>query len=179
MLQENCYYLTINQMNEFSETSYRAKRKGFSPTTEWPESSGEPGTHVVMAVFGCLVYLVNKCALALTPENVQECSKQIKVCATYFAKKGDFPSLLHGLPTESATIEAGEAKAISAAKQHTVDFGINWKDQVNKMSALEDFTAAIVTLVSNAKADKIDSSATHRCYSILNAFDNYKWGTFR
>ena len=43
-------------LKRFSESAFRAKRDGLDPTNTWPEDETEPGAHLVLAVFGYLIY---------------------------------------------------------------------------------------------------------------------------
>ena len=45
---------------EFAESSFMVKRKDFNPTSPRRAESGEPGTHIVSAVFGCMISEIDK-----------------------------------------------------------------------------------------------------------------------
>ena len=49
-------------MEEFPESPFRVKMEVCDPTSPWKAELGEPGAHSAMAVFGCLIYEINRCA---------------------------------------------------------------------------------------------------------------------
>ena len=73
------------------------KRTDFNPTATWESEKGDPGTHLVMAVFGCVIYELNKCADAFSEANVIACAKMSKICSSYAEKKDDFRSSLQAI----------------------------------------------------------------------------------
>ena len=75
----------------------------------------------MMAVFGFLVYELNKCAMSLTTINCKACSAQIQVCESYAKIKDDFFGLLHALPKQAVLEEMDKIKRDEKTKVASVD----------------------------------------------------------
>ena len=56
-------------LKEFAEASFRAKSTEFNPCGPLQDNL-DPGTHIVMAVFGVVIYEMNQCAATMSPTNV-------------------------------------------------------------------------------------------------------------
>ena len=111
----------------------------------------EPGTHLILAVLGTLVYELNKCASTPIPSNIASCSNQLEVCRGYVKNKGDFSTSLESFPTIYITQEQMKLRKIATDKRTSAaDY-----DQIDKTTksadTMEKFVALIVTLVTMEK----------------------------
>lgn len=95
---------------------------------------GIPGTHIVMAVFGFVIYELNKCALALTPKNCKACAMQIEVSEALAKINGGSLSSPHALPKKAAIGEmdkikqGGRQMSISAICAYYTVFFLRYAD---------------------------------------------------
>ena len=160
---------------EFAEASFRVKRNDFNPTVPWNAESGEPGTHIVLAVFGCLINEINKCCASFTDASISSCATMIDVCNSYAKKKDDFLASLHALPIKSITDQALKLTRNKEEKAATKATGASCKADVDKMKTVDDLCAVVVTLISNARAASGDTGASMRVAAIFNALDDFDW----
>ena len=138
------------------------KRIDFDPTKEWKADQGEPWAHLVMAVFGCQIYELNKCAEAFSEINALSCARMITICASYADKKDDFRPNLRALPLKTVL---GESKKLTRYKQDkvaTAQTAEACKKAVSSMTTVHDLCAVVVNLVANAKSPKKDTGASMR-----------------
>ena len=164
-------------MTEFSESSFRAKRSNFDPTKEWTHES-EPGTHIALAVFGYLIYELNKCGKAMTKANVIECNKQIAVCQSFASKKDDFSSILTSLPTKAVKDEMLKINKVNSDNLENRQKGDGWRNTVASMKTIDDLRNIVVTLVTGAKADEAAARMSAQCHMIISELKTYDWAKF-
>ena len=81
------------------------KRSDFGPTSEWKADQGEPVAHLVMAVFGCQIYELNKCAAAFSEISALPRSRMGEIRTSY-ADKNDFQSILKAHPLKTVLFES-------------------------------------------------------------------------
>ena len=162
-------------MKEFSEASFRIKRSDFDPLVEWKAEQGDPGTHLVMAVFGCQVYALNKCAESFSESNVKECARMVKVCSSYAEKKDDFRPSLHALPLKTVLEESKKLNQYAEDKLATSQTAEACRKAVTAMVTVQDLCSVVVNLVTNAKTARHDNAASMRCSAILNALEEFEW----
>ena len=162
-------------MKEFSEASFRMRRKDFSPKKPWQVEGAVPGTHLVMTVFGCLIYAMNQCATTLNDANVLACANMIQVCESYANVKDDFQSCLKALPLTQVTLESDRLNRAFEAKNVTQKAGQNCKDDVEKIKTPDDLCAVIVSLITNAMASASDPTASVKTSSLMCALEDYDW----
>ena len=161
-------------LEQSPEASFRIKRSDFDPTIEWRADQGEPGTHIVMAVFGCLIYELNKCDESFSEANVSACAWVVTVCSSYADKKDDFRSSMQARPLKSVLAESKKLLRYKEEKLSTSQTAEACKRAVTSMATVKDLCAVIANLVTNAKASEQDNGASMRCSSILNALEEFK-----
>ena len=151
------------------------KRTDFNPTATWESEKGDPGTHLVMAVFGCVIYELNKCADAFSEANVIACAKMAKICSSYAEKKDDFRSSLQALPLKTVLEEAKRLEQYQEDKRATSETAEACKSSVTTMKTAHDLCAVVVNLVTNAKSTRQDTAASMRSQAILTALEQFDW----
>ena len=162
-------------MGEFSEASFRIRRKDFSPKKPWAIEGAVPGAHLVMTVFGCLIYALNQCANTLNDANVMACANMIQVCESYASVKDDFQSCLKALPLDQVKLESEKLNRAIEAKSATQKTGQNCKGDVDKIKTPDDLCAIIVSLITNAIASGNDATASVKTSSLICALGDYDW----
>ena len=162
-------------MEEFPDASFRIKRSDFGPLVERKAEQGEPVTHLVMAVFGCQVYALNKCAESFSEANVAECARMVKVCSSYAEKKDDFRSSLQALPLETVLGESKKLSQYAEEKLATSQTAEACRKAVTSMVTVQDLCSVVANLVTNAKTARHDNAASMRCSAILNALEEFEW----
>ena len=128
-----------------------------------------------MAVFGCLVYDLNKCAESFSEASGTACARRVAVCSSYAGKKDDFRPSLQSLPLKSVLAESKKPARYKEDKLATSQTAEACKKAVTSMATVQDLCAVIANLATNAKADKQDTGASMRCSAILNALEEFSW----
>lgn len=162
-------------MKEFSEASFRIRSKEFNPKKPWATEGVIPGTHVVMTVFGCLIYEMNQCATTMNEANLMSCASMIDVCRSYANVKDDFQASLNALPLKQVIAESDKLKRAEEARSATQRTGEACKSDVQKMANPEDLCATVVTLITNARASASDQTASMRTAAIMAALTEFDW----
>ena len=167
-------------LKEFAEASFRTKSEEFDPTAPLQDNL-DPGTHLLMAVFGVLIYEINQCASSMSDSNVSACYHQIQVCASYAKVKDDFSSVLNGLPTKLIEKNAEAAKkAILEGKSSKEDYE-SISAAIFSMDGIEKLLAQVVKIVTLAKTNPAgNSNASALLWTAFGEFDwlKLKQGTF-
>ena len=165
----------VTLVKEFSEASFRVRRKDFNPKKPWTTEGAVPGTHLVMAVFGCLIYELNQCATTMNDTNISTCAAMIDVCTTYANVKDDFQSSLNALPVKQVTQEAERLKRAEDTRNASKRTGKTVKEDVNSMTTSEDLCATVVKLITNARASETDQTSSMMTAAIMSALEEYEW----
>ena len=129
-----------------------------------------------MAVFGCQIYELNKCAAAFNNMNVLSCARMIEICASYSDKKDDFRSSLQALPLKTALCESKKLTRYKEDKQATAQTSEACEKAAPSVSAVHDFCDVVVNLAANAKSAKQDTGKSMRRSAILSALEESEWG---
>ena len=164
-----------HQIKEFPEASFRVRRKDFNPKKPWSAEGAVPGAHLVMTVFGCLIYELNQCATTMNDANISSCAAMIAVCTSYADVKDDFQSSLKALPVRQVTMEAERLKRAEEARNASQRTGEAVKNDVNNMSTAEDLCSTVVNLITNARASESDQTCSMRTAAIMSALEEYDW----
>ena len=157
------------RIKEFPEASFRIRRKDFSPKKPWTTDGVIPGTHLVMTVFGCLIYELNQCATTMNDTNVISCAAMIDVCTAYAHVKDDFQSSLNALPRKQVTMEAERLKRAEEARSATQRTGEDCNANVDIMMSSDDLCDTVVSLIANARDSSSGQAATMRTASTMCA----------
>ena len=170
-LSEHKFHL----VKEFSEASFRIRRKDFDPKKPWNNAGTVPGTHLVMTVFGCLIYTLNQCATTMSDVNVRACATMIEVCTSYANVKDDFQSSIRALPLKQVTAEYEKLKRAQEAKKVTENAGESCKADIDKMASADDLCTTIVSIITCARAASTDQTASMKTASIIHALEEFGW----
>ena len=164
-------------MEEFPEAAHRVKKETPNPCGEWGAEQGDPGTHIILAVFGYLIYAVNQCATAMTPANINARVKQFTVRTTYSRAKGDFQSLVKLLPTRAIQDESTKLKKANGAKKDTESSGETCKFEVENTKPTHQICSVVATLITNAKNVTNDHRANVHRYALMGALGKVEWAS--
>ena len=159
-------------LGEFAESSFRTKSTVFNPCSPMRDNL-EPGAHIVMAVFGVLIYEMNQCAATMTPTNVSTCFDQLQVCKSYAGVKGDFSSVLSGLPTKLIEIVADKTKKSTLEGKTTKEDYETIYASINDMGAIDKLVTQVVKLVTAAKTSP--SATSSPCALLWTSMGEFDW----
>ena len=152
------------------------KRIDFDPTSEWKADQGEPGAPLVMAVFGCQIYELSKCAAAVSETNVLACARMIEIRDAYADKRDDFRPTLQALPMKTVLEESKKLTRYKEDKLATSQTAEACENAVSSMTTVRDLCDVVVNLASNAKSPNQDTGASIRWSAILSALEEFEWG---
>ena len=161
-------------LGEFGETSSRCKTATFDPTIP-AGNTADPGTHLVMAVFGVLTYELNKCDAATSEVNVTNCHRQLEVCRSYASLKDDFSPMLAGMPTKLIEdMAATTAKKKKDKEDSAVDYG-KIQQEVAAVGTVEKLCTQVIKVIAAAKLSEGGSPQAPEATLLANVFEEFKW----
>ena len=129
-----------------------------------------------MAVFGVLIYEVDKCATAKSPANIIAAKRQIDVARSYALTKEDSNSVLVATPLKSiedaAEIIEQKGKQEEEKKCNTDE----WAKSVASMKTVSDLRCVVATLVAAAKSPGVARNMGAKIAILWESLGPYDWG---
>ena len=124
----------------------------------------EPGTHLILAVLGVLIFELNKAAASTNSVNIASCNKQLSVARDYVKSKEDFRTSLEAFPTKFIEEEQGKVQKIASEKEKSAaDYDVI-EASIKAVDDFEKLLAVIVNLVTMAKQEGDKTSTASALY---------------
>ena len=133
----------------------------------------EPGTHLVLAVLGVLIFELNKAAASPSSVNIATCNKQLSIARDYVKSKEDFRTSLEAFPTKFIQEEQGKLQKIASQKETSAaDYDVI-AATIGAVGNFEKFMAVIVNLVTMSKEEGEKTSTASALH--WSAMSDLKW----
>ena len=126
--------------------------KTFDPCEPLKEGNEQnPETNHILAVFGALVYELNRYAFSPTNDHVSRCHQQLQICHAYAKHDDDFPTSFKTFPTK--VMEDSKTKLQKQLKEKT-EAPTSYQaieKTVKDINSTDKLLAVVATLVTAAK----------------------------
>ena len=129
----------------------------------------------MLAVFGVLIFEMNKRATTYSDANVEACKLQIDVCESYATAKDDFSSVLSALPTKAIQFSSTQITKLQRDGNKSVNDYEQIAQEINQMDTADKLRSVIVKLVCAAKDPNMSDAVNTSLY--WTALQSMKWKT--